>query len=84
MELALSVFPNPTSNQLVVITPQLKGAIQAEMTDLQGKVVLSQILIQNSDIANQHVLNVAGLAKGLYVLNLSTPTSKQSLKISVQ
>ena len=84
MELALSVFPNPTSNQLVVITPQLKGAIQAEMTDLQGKVVLSQILTQNSDIANQHVLNVAGLAKGLYVLNLSTPTSKQSLKISVQ
>ncbi len=84
LELALSVFPNPTNNQLVIITPQHQGAIQAEMVNLQGKVVLSQLLTQNSDIANQHLLNVSGLAKGLYVLNLSTPTSKQSLKISVQ
>ena len=83
-ELALSVFPNPTSSQLIVITAQQQGAIQAEMIDLHGKVVLSQLLTQNSDIANQHLLNVSRLTKGLYVLNLSTPTSKQSLKISVQ
>ena len=82
--LALSVFPNPTAGQLVIITPQYHTAITAEITDLQGKVVLTQTLSQNLSIANQHTINVAGLAKGLYVLNLSTPTSKQSLKISVQ
>lgn len=82
--LALSVFPNPTAGQLVIITPQHNTAITAEIVDLQGKVVLSQTLTQNLSIANQHTINVSGLAKGLYVLNLSTPSSKQSLKISVQ
>jgi hypothetical protein len=82
--LALSVFPNPTAGQLVIITPQYNTAITAEITDLQGKVVLSQTLTQNLSVANQHTINVSSLAKGLYVLNLSTPTSKQSLKISVQ
>jgi hypothetical protein len=82
--LALSVFPNPTAGQLVIITPQYNTAITAEITDLQGKVVLSQTLTQNLSIANQHTINVSGLAKGLYVLNLSTTSSKQTLKISVQ
>jgi hypothetical protein len=82
--LALSVFPNPTAGQLVIITPQHNTAITAEIVDLQGKVVLTQTLTQNLSIANQHTVNVSGLAKGLYVLNLSTPSSKQTLKISVQ
>ena len=84
MALALSVFPNPTAGQLVVITPQHGTSITAEIVDLQGKVVLSQLLTENVSMANQHIINVSGLAKGLYVLNLSTLSSKQTLKISVQ
>ncbi len=82
--LALSVFPNPTDGQLVIITSQYGSAITAEIADLQGKVVLSQTLSQNLSIANQHTINISELAKGFYVLNLSTSSSKQSLKISVQ
>jgi hypothetical protein len=82
--LALSVFPNPTTGQLVIVTPQNNTAITAEITDLQGKVVLKQTLDQNLSIANQHTINVSNLVKGLYVLNLSTPSTKQTLKISVQ
>lgn len=83
-ELALSVFPNPTQGQLIVITPKNSSAIQAEIFDIQGKLVLTQSLNQNFELVNQHVINVSDLAKGMYVLNLSTPSSKQTIKISVQ
>lgn len=82
--LAISVFPNPSTGQLTIITPKNNGAIKAEIVDLQGKIVFSKDLSNNSEIANQHQLNVSSLAKGIYVLNLSTLSGKQSLKISIQ
>ena len=83
-QLALSVFPNPTSNQLTIITPKNSGSIKAELIDVQGKTVFSNDLNNNSNMVNQHVLNVSSLAKGLYILNLSNLEAKQSLKISIQ
>lgn len=82
--LALSVFPNPASGQLNVIIPKNEASITAELVDLQGKIVLSINLTNNTNIANHHKLDVSSLAKGLYVLNLSTVSGKQSLKISIQ
>ena len=82
--LALSVFPNPSSNQITIITPKNGGSIKAELIDMQGKQVLSSALDNNSNVVNQHQLNVSSLAKGLYILNLSNLEGKQSLKISIQ
>ena len=82
--LALSVFPNPSTNQLVIITPQLSNAITVQIVDLQGKIVLTEQLKNNNSFANEHTINVSGLAKGLYVLNLVSESEKQSLKISVE
>ncbi|MES2760905.1 MAG: T9SS type A sorting domain-containing protein [Bacteroidota bacterium] len=82
--LAISVFPNPSTGQLTIITPQNNAAITAEIVDLQGKTVYNKELSNNSEIANQHHLNVSSLAKGIYVLNLSSKSGKQSLKISIQ
>ncbi len=82
--LALSVFPNPSTNQLIIITPQLSNAITAQIVDLQGKIVLTEQLKSNNSFANEHTINVSGLAKGLYVLNLVSESEKQSLKISVE
>lgn len=81
---ALSVFPNPSTNQLTIITQKNEGAIIAELIDIQGKTVFSSVLNDNTNIANQHQLNVSSLAKGLYILNLSNLKGKQSLKISIQ
>jgi hypothetical protein len=83
-QFALSVFPNPTSNQLTIITPKINGSIKAELVDIQGKIVFSTDLNNNSNMVNQHLLNVSALAKGLYILNLSNLEGKQSLKISIQ
>lgn len=83
-QLALSVFPNPTSNQLTIITPKNSSVIKAELVDVQGKTVLLSDLNNNSNIVNQHQLDVSFLAKGIYILNLSNLGAKQSLKISIQ
>lgn len=82
--LALSVFPNPANTTLTVIIPQNIQDVVAEVTDLQGKIILTKSFNQNSQIVNQHLIDVSGIAKGIYLLKLSTGTSKQTLKISVQ
>jgi hypothetical protein len=84
LNLALSVFPNPSTHQLTIITSKDNGSIKAELVDLQGKVVLSSNLNDNSNMVNQHVIDVSGFAKGMYILNLSNLEGKQSLKISIQ
>ncbi len=82
--LALSVFPNPSTQELTLIIPKNSGSVKSEIVDLKGKVVLSKELMNNSEIVNQHHLDVSSLAKGLYILNLSNVSGKQSLKISIQ
>lgn len=82
--LAISVFPNPTTNQITVITNKDNGTIKAEIMDLQGKIVLSKELMQNTEIKNKHILDINLLAKGLYILNLSNLEGKQSIKFSIQ
>ena len=82
--LALTVFPNPTNNQLTIITSKNNGSVKVELVDIQGKTMISSALQDNSSIVNQHTLDVSSLAKGIYILNLSNLEGKQSLKISIQ
>lgn len=82
--LALAVFPNPASSELSLIIPQNAKSIGVQITDLQGKLLLAKELERNSGVVNEHKLDVSGLAKGLYILNLSAGEQKQSLKISIQ
>ena len=84
ISLALSVFPNPSSSLLTIITPKNSNTIKTEFIDIQGKKVLSCDLNNNSNVVNPHQLDVSNLAKGLYILNLSNLEGKQSLKISIQ
>ena len=82
--LVVSVFPNPSTNQLTVIVPKNDNSIKAELVDLTGKIILSTTFANNSLIANKHTLDVSKFAKGMYVLNLSSANKTQSLKISIQ
>lgn len=83
-QFAMTVFPNPTTHQLTIVTPNNKNSFKAEIIDLQGKIVLSNDLNNNSEIVNQHKIDVSSLAKGIYILNLSNLEGKQSQKISIQ
>ncbi len=82
--LALSVFPNPSNTEITVIIPQSSQKVTAQITDLQGKSVLTKDLERNTGIINEHKIDVSALAKGLYMLNLVSGSQKQSLKISIQ
>ncbi|MBI3520830.1 MAG: T9SS type A sorting domain-containing protein [Bacteroidetes bacterium] len=82
--IALAVFPNPASSALTIVIPESTTHIVAEIVDLQGKTVLLKDLNDNTQVVNQHQMDVSGLAKGLYILNLSNLSGKQSLKISIQ
>ncbi len=80
----ISVFPNPAVDELTITTAQQQEALSMEMTDLQGKVVKEWLSGEGQGPVNQHKISVAGMAKGLYILNASGKTGRQSLKISIQ
>jgi hypothetical protein len=83
-DLSVSAYPNPSSNQLTIMAPKSNDAIKAEFVDLQGKTVLVKDLTHNSEVLNQHKIDISSLAKGLYILNLSNLEGKQTIKISIQ
>lgn len=80
----ISVFPNPASSEMQLVTSQQKEPLTAEMVDLQGKTVLLTVLDNYSGVINQNKLDVSGLAKGMYILTIRNTSQKQSLKISIQ
>jgi hypothetical protein len=80
----LSVFPNPASDQLTIITTQQTETLSLEILDLQGKQVKHLLLDENHELVNKKSIDISGIAKGLYILNISGTSGKQSLKISIQ
>lgn len=81
--LLISAFPNPTTHELYLILPKTETKVALQLTDLQGKLIMSEML-ENSDFVNKHTLNTSQLTPGLYILNVSTGKETQSLKISIQ
>jgi hypothetical protein len=83
-KLSVTVFPNPATNQLSIITNQLSDMITMKITDIQGKEVLTKTLTDNSNIVNLHQIDITGLPKGIYTLQLSSLNKQETLKISIQ
>ncbi len=82
--LAISLFPNPSNNELNIITQQYNQAISVQITDIQGKVLMQHVLHDNTQIVNKHTLDISDLARGMYILNLSIANQQQSIKFSKQ
>ncbi len=80
----ISVFPNPANTELTIITAQQQQAVSIEIVDMQGKTVKKQLLEQYAEPVNQNKIDVSGLAKGLYILNLHNGSKNRTLKISIQ
>jgi hypothetical protein len=72
----LNIFPNPAQDVLNVHINADAG--QATLTDLTGRVCLTQALTRTSQ------LNLQGLARGLYTLTVATPTGPTHQKIEKQ
>jgi Secretion system C-terminal sorting domain len=60
------VFPNPVINELNVQYQGKGNSLIAEIYDISGKLILTQVLANQ----NQNTLNVAEFKNGFYIINL--------------
>jgi hypothetical protein len=64
----LKVYPNPASNQLSVeLTNEIQGTIVIEIYDINGKLVLNQLL--NAKQKSQNI-DISTVKKGIYNLRV--------------
>lgn len=80
----MTVYPNPASDRLTVefSLPQAER-VTVQLVDLTGKV-LRQSTEEGIDGVNQVRLDLDGVAKGLYLLEVNTPNGKSVRKVTVQ
>ncbi len=74
------VYPNPSQGQFTIQLPDSRVELTATITDMTGKAVYTQIL------ANQttYQINLTGLAKGVYFLNLSDGQKSVTQKLIIK
>jgi len=74
--LAFSLHPNPANSQLEVVLPETVREGQLSILDLTGRMVYQQEL-RNQSTSN---LEIATLAKGLYLVRISSPLGQGTHK----
>ncbi|HRG89565.1 MAG TPA: T9SS type A sorting domain-containing protein, partial [Chitinophagales bacterium] len=75
--LQVSVYPNPASSQLEIETP---GAIAR----LQLSNMLGQVVLALPGTSSKQVIDVSGLAKGIYLLNVKAGSKEAVQKVVIE
>lgn len=76
IENTVTVVPNPIKNNFVVnITSTRIGTANMQIVDLSGKIVYTEI-INLTKGSNMLFVNDAGLASGIYMLNIESTTDR--------
>ncbi len=74
---SLSLFPNPASSMLSIVSGEMIREVR--MIDMLGQVVY------NSSVQGErHELNVAGFRNGIYFVQVLTGSELQTLKVQIQ
>jgi hypothetical protein len=78
----VKLLGNPIQNDEVSfeVTGAEGQALQLQLLTPQGRVV-NQQLVPRAEAIQQHQLSVAGQAGGLLLLQVSTPTQTQTVKV---
>ncbi|WP_455170024.1 T9SS type A sorting domain-containing protein, partial [Aegicerativicinus sediminis] len=71
-------FPNPAQNNLNIYTGITSGPVNLKMFSVTGKLVLSEELKLTN---GKTQIDVSGISKGLYLLQLSSKEISKTLKI---
>jgi photosystem II stability/assembly factor-like uncharacterized protein len=69
----IEVYPNPAKDKLTLISPQ---KADMELLSIQGQKILQQQLFQGKT-----VIDLTGLAKGIYILKLSNNKKTEVIRI---
>ena len=81
---AINLFPNPVNDKLTIQLDS-KKSITAEVSllDITGKLIIRESFRLNGG-ANTHSLDLSELAKGIYLVTLSTNDFTKTLSIAVE
>jgi hypothetical protein len=74
---SVKVFPNPVSHELTIDLGERFEPVMATLTDLSGRVVMSEQMIGRATLSVDH------LATGMYVLMLETTDARGEVKVIV-
>lgn len=77
--LIASLYPNPANNILYITTNDFHKAVQLQVYDITGQVVLSETFS-----GNNHSINVSGLAAGVYIINLESDSKTERVKFLIK
>jgi hypothetical protein len=76
----IKVFPNPSSDYLMVSSEESKGAFRFIMTDLSGRIVLD-VELQAGQLNR---LNTSQLQSGMYVYRIIIDAAMHTGKVIIQ
>lgn len=68
------IFPNPSSGILNLISSYNSSNLIYELYDITGKLIQINVIESNG---SKIVLDISGLEKGMYILNISAPDGRQ-------
>jgi hypothetical protein len=79
-ENAITVFPNPTSDEVTIKINNYFGSLEMQLFDLNGRIILEK----NSDsFSNEEQLSLKGISSGIYILKLKGQSISSSKKLIV-
>lgn len=78
----LSVFPNPTTNNLNIVNPSNTSSLKIEMLDMNGRIVL----VENKALTNakEASVRIEHLESGVYTLRVFNSKGQKSFKVVKQ
>ena len=68
--LQLNVYPNPVTNQFTISCPDIQGELQITITDVSGKLILTEEYFQTAFGEFVHIYEFPDLKSGIYTIRL--------------
>ena len=80
----MTIYPNPAVDAFTIdLALSQAEHLTVQLLDMTGKV-LRQCAFEGDEGANQFRFDIQGVAKGLYLLQVSTSTGNSVRKVTVQ
>ncbi|CAL2080315.1 conserved protein of unknown function precursor containing a type A C-terminal secretion signal [Tenacibaculum sp. 190524A02b] len=79
LENEIFIYPNPTTNYIKVLSKRQQNNLKLEISDLNGKIIISRTL--NIDRLKAETTPLQGLRPGVYVLKLTSELGIYTKKI---
>lgn len=80
----MTVYPNPATDVLNIdLTLSQADKLNLRLVDMTGKLLKEEV-VEGADGDNHLRFDINGVAKGLYLLEVATPSGKSVRKVTVQ